>query len=77
MPLANFFAGDTADRGGVRVAAKDLDGDGFADIVTGSGEGAGSRVTAYVGAQTPVEGSPPASLIFDAFEAFAGGVFVG
>jgi len=77
VPLANFFAGDTADRGGVRVTAKDLDADGFADIVAGSGEGAGSRVIAYVGGQTPAEGSPPASLIFDAFSAFGGGVFVG
>jgi hypothetical protein len=34
-------------------------------------------VTAYVGAQTPTENSPPASLILDAFDAFDGGVFVG
>jgi hypothetical protein len=77
VPLANFFAGDLASRGGVRVAVKDLDADGFADIVAGAGEGAGSRVIAYVGAQTPAEGSPPASLILDAFAAFDGGVFVG
>jgi hypothetical protein len=77
VPLANFFAGDTSNRGGVRVTAKDLDADGFADIVVGSGEGAGSRVIAYVGARTPAENSPPASLILDVFGAFDGGVYVG
>jgi hypothetical protein len=74
---ANFFAGDPNTRGGVRVAGKDLDADGFADIVTGSGEGSGSRVIAYVGAQTAPEGTPPTRLEFDAFTAFDGGVFVG
>ena len=38
MPVANFFAGNIDLCGGVRVAAKDEDGDGFADLVTGSGD---------------------------------------
>ncbi|HXD88267.1 MAG TPA: VCBS repeat-containing protein, partial [Urbifossiella sp.] len=38
-PLDNFFAGDANNRGGVRVTAKDLDGDGRMDIVTGDGNG--------------------------------------
>ncbi len=75
--LANFFAGDPAGRGGVRVAGKDLDADGFADIVAGSGEGSGSHVTAYIGAQTRPDGIPPTKLSFDAFPGFDGGVFVG
>ncbi|HXD85475.1 MAG TPA: Ig-like domain-containing protein [Urbifossiella sp.] len=37
VPLANFFSGDDGLRGGVRVTAKDEDGDGHADLVTGSG----------------------------------------
>jgi hypothetical protein len=37
-PLVNFFAGSIELRGGVRVAAKDEDGDGKADLVTGSGD---------------------------------------
>ena len=37
-PLADFFAGPEDDRGGVRVATKDLNLDGFADLITGSGE---------------------------------------
>jgi hypothetical protein len=36
-PLGNAFAGDTADRGGVRVTAKDLDGDGHPEVIAGSG----------------------------------------
>jgi hypothetical protein len=75
--LANFFAGDVTSRGGVRVAAKDLDGDGRADLVTGAGTGAGSKVTAYAGVAIPADGQPPALLSIDAFPGFAGGVFVG
>ncbi len=71
VPEADFFAGDTANRGGVRVAVKDLTGDGRADLVTGAGAGGGSLVTAYAG------GSPPELFAFDAFPGFAGGVFVG
>src|SRR5262249_36610296 len=38
LPVANFFlGGDTTSRGGARVAAKDVDGDGRADLVVGSG----------------------------------------
>jgi hypothetical protein len=74
---ANFFAGDTGNRGGVRVAARDLDGDGSADLVAGSGAGAGSRVTAYAGKSIGTAGTPSAVQDFDAFPGFAGGVFVG
>jgi hypothetical protein len=38
VPLANFFAGSLDLRGGVRVTAKDEDGDGREDLVTGSGD---------------------------------------
>jgi hypothetical protein len=49
-PIANFFvAGNVSDRGGVRVAAKDADGDSRADVATGSGEGVPSRVRVYLG----------------------------
>jgi hypothetical protein len=74
---ANFFAGDTANRGGIRVTAKDLDGDARADLVVGSGTGGGSRVTSYLGADIPADGLPPEEFAFDAFPEFTGGVFVG
>jgi hypothetical protein len=75
--LANFFAGNTENRGGVRLAVKDLDGDTRADLVTGSGAGGGSRVTGYLGSAIPADGTPPEDFAFDAFPGFAGGVFVG
>src|SRR5262249_7999241 len=48
-PLANFFAGDPATRGGIHVAAKDLGGDSLADILAGSGELAADRLSVYLG----------------------------
>jgi hypothetical protein len=76
-PLANFFAGDPNNRGGVRLAVKDLGGDNDVDLGTGSGPGGGSRVTGYAGRSIPAGGTPPEFLSFDAFPGFAGGVFVG
>lgn len=73
---ADFFAGDVANRGGVRVAVKNLDGDPLADLVVGSGTGAGSRVTAF-GGKSLTGGAPPEQFAFDAFAGFVGGVFVG
>ena len=35
--VADFFAFDPDDRSGLRVAARDLDGDGAAELVVGSG----------------------------------------
>ncbi len=75
--LANFFGGDPDSRGGIRLAVKDLDGDNRADLVVGSGSGAGSRVTAYLGKNIAPAGTPPAALDFDSFAGFTGGVFVG
>lgn len=75
-PLANYFAGDAGSRGGVRVTVKNLDGDAKADIVTGAGQGGGSRVTARLG-KNLTAGDPTDDLNFDAFPGFTGGVFVG
>jgi hypothetical protein len=75
-PEANFFAGRVENRGGIRVAAKDLDGDDKADVVVGDGTGAGSRVTGYSGEDFAGGDAPPV-FAFDAFPGFGGGVFVG
>ncbi len=75
--LANFFAGDTANRGGIRVTIANLDDDPLADIVTGAGDNAGSTVTSYLGKDLLTEGSPNIFRSFEAFAGFLNGVFVG
>lgn len=73
-PLASFFAGDPENRGGIPVGARDIDGDGRAEVLAGTPPGAAPRITAYRidnGAAIPVaalDGVDPANL---------GGVFVG
>lgn len=69
--ITEFFAYAANYRGGVRVAAGDIDNDGFADIITGPGVFAGPHVKVFSG-QT-------GALIreFFAYDAtFNGGVFV-
>lgn len=75
--VANFFAGDPNGRGGVRVAARELTGDGIADLITGAGEGSGSHVAVYSGESLPREGHRDPLVEFDALTGFAGGIFVG
>jgi hypothetical protein len=48
--LQSFFAYDPNFRGGVNVAAGDVNGDGKADIVTGQASGTGSVVNVFDGA---------------------------
>ncbi len=75
--IADFFAGDPENRGGVRLAAKDLDGDARADVVAGAGDGAGSRITGYAGRAVVGQAAPDSLFAFDAVPGFSGGVFVG
>jgi hypothetical protein len=42
--LADFFVWDAADRKGIRILARDLDGDGKAELVVGSGDRLNARV---------------------------------
>jgi len=75
-PIANFFAGDTSNRGGVRVAVANLDNDQYADVITGAGTDGGSGVAAYLGKDL-VAGNDTEDLSFNAIPGFTGGVFVG
>jgi len=77
VTVADFFAGDPAGRGGVRVAVKDLDGDSRADLVTGAGDGAGARTDGYLGRTLAPGTTPPPAFAFDPFAAVPGGVYVG
>ena len=45
--LADFFAGNTADRGGASVAVSDLSQDGRPDVVIGAGTGSSATVSVY------------------------------
>ncbi|CAN5552509.1 hypothetical protein BH11PLA2_BH11PLA2_05540 [soil metagenome] len=50
VSIVDFFAYDVNFRGGVRVAAGDVNGDGIQDVVTGAGTGGGPRVSVFNGA---------------------------
>ncbi|OWK39888.1 beta strand repeat-containing protein [Fimbriiglobus ruber] len=76
--LADFFAGDPTNRGGVRVGIADLDASNQAGLVVGSGTGAGTTVTTYTGKAILADaGAPTSDFALDAFPGFSGGVFVG
>lgn len=69
--LASFYAFSTSFRGGVQVAAGDVNGDGMADIITGAGPGGWPLVRVFDGA----DGSE--MMTFYAYTpAFKGGVWV-
>lgn len=70
--VKDFFAGDVANRGGIRVSVKNLDADMKADLLVGAGPGGGSRATAYLGSNLNT-----ALWQEDLFPGFTGGVFVG
>ena len=78
--LANFFAGDVNNRDGVRVVAKDIDGDYRVDIVAGFGTGATKQVRVFAGKALPTTGSAAALGEFNIVPEFpvqAGDIFVG
>jgi hypothetical protein len=69
--VRSFFAYDPNFRGGVTVAAGDMDGDGRDDIATGAGPGGGPHVEVFSGVNN--------ALLFSDFPystLFRGGVFV-
>ena len=70
--LANFFAYEDTFRNGVQVAVGDTNGDGFADILTGTGDGGGPRARLFDGRTFETRAD------FFAFDPTArGGIYVG
>lgn len=77
VEAASFFAYDLAFRGGVTVAAGDVNGDQFADVITGAGFGGGPHVRTFDGAAA-MSGTIRPLFEFAAYDPnFRGGVFVG
>jgi uncharacterized delta-60 repeat protein len=75
--IANFFAGDPASRGGVRVSLRDVDGDDKADLTVGSGEGEAGKVQVF-SAPSLVKPNPQPSRTLDPFgTVLSDGAFVG
>jgi hypothetical protein len=78
--IADFFlAGDLNNRGGVRVAVTDVDDDGRADVVAGTGGGQASFARVYLGKDFVNVAEPTT---FQDLDPFAGavlddGVYVG
>jgi hypothetical protein len=69
--LRDFMAYDPAFRGGVTVAAGAVNGDRFADVITGAGPGGGPHVKVFSGSNLGLLSSFMAYAV-----AFRGGVFV-
>ncbi|HEY8505742.1 MAG TPA: VCBS repeat-containing protein, partial [Gemmataceae bacterium] len=84
-PVANFFAGDITQRGGIRLTTANIDDDARADLVTGSGEGFPAQVRTYLGEildgfqATDTMLEPPRQELLTPFggATLSAGVFVG
>lgn len=75
---SNFFAGGADLRGGVRLLFRDVNGDGRAELLAGSGDGEASRIRVYL-STTLLRRLPPApDQELDPFgTVLPNGVFVG
>ena len=71
QPIADIFAFESTFTGGVSVASADFNGDGFADVVVGAGDGGGPRILIFDG-QT--QGIIADLFVFE--QSFRGGVRV-
>jgi hypothetical protein len=77
-PVTNFFAGPDTARGGIRVAAADVDGDGRADLLTASGDAQPAQILVYLG-KNITSTTPPVDQDLTVFggATLANGVYVG
>jgi hypothetical protein len=81
QPVANFFAFDATQRGGVHAAVAELDTDARLDLVIGSGDDAAPSVRTYRGVDLPAsgQGEPTLAQVLTPFSdtTLSTGVFVG
>ncbi len=77
VQVASFMAGDGSGQSGVRVAAADVDGDGWTDILTGSGPGSDGFVRAYSGLSALRSATPTVLKQFHSTDWAVSGAFVG
>ena len=77
--LANFYAGSSDSRGGVRLAMKDIDADGRADLVSGSGQNEPAVVRVFKAQNLRANSSPnpDQELFLFGGQTLGDGVFVG
>ena len=68
--IFSFFAYDPRFVGGVEIAVADLDGDGFSEVITGSGPGARANIRIFDG----ITGRETDS--FETFDGYLGGIRV-
>jgi len=69
--LASFFATTPTFTGGIRVAAGDINGDGFADVIAVAGPGGGPQVTIFDGRSLSV-----LTAFYALTPTFTGGLFI-
>ena len=77
--IADLMVYEDTFRGGVDVAVGDVNGDGYEDVLTGTGDGGGPRVRVLDG-KSITNGDDPPAVLYDFFpyeNTFRGGVFVG
>jgi hypothetical protein len=75
VEVTSFFAYAGGFTGGVVVAVADVDGDGRADVITGTGPGGGPHVRVFDGTTgAPLTG--PLASFFPYDPGFTGGAFV-
>ncbi|MBX9628630.1 MAG: DUF4394 domain-containing protein [Gemmataceae bacterium] len=75
--LANFFAYESTFRGGVYVAVGDVNADGQADVIAGTGNGGGPRVQVFGGQGLTGTNQTVLANFFTVESTFRGGVTVG
>ena len=75
--LASYFAFDAGFNGGVNTSSRDLNRDGFDDVIVGAGPGGFSHVKYFDGESLLAGSRTELASYFAIDSTFSGGVFVG